>query len=82
MSSTAILATVDATGNDKIMVGFNRRFAPLLVGDAGAGSDDRPSRQTPGTWSTQDGLRRTAGIGTANSKALDSWAKGAISSTQ
>ena len=26
-----ILATVDATGNDKVMVGFNRRFAPLLV---------------------------------------------------
>jgi predicted dehydrogenase/threonine dehydrogenase-like Zn-dependent dehydrogenase len=26
-----ILATVDATGNDKLMVGFNRRFAPLLV---------------------------------------------------
>lgn len=26
-----IIATVDATGNDRIMVGFNRRFAPLLV---------------------------------------------------
>jgi predicted dehydrogenase/threonine dehydrogenase-like Zn-dependent dehydrogenase len=26
-----ILATVDATGNDRIMVGFNRRFAPLMV---------------------------------------------------
>jgi predicted dehydrogenase len=26
-----ILATVDATGNDRVMVGFNRRFAPLLV---------------------------------------------------
>jgi predicted dehydrogenase/threonine dehydrogenase-like Zn-dependent dehydrogenase len=26
-----ILVTVDATGNDKVMVGFNRRFAPLLV---------------------------------------------------
>jgi predicted dehydrogenase/threonine dehydrogenase-like Zn-dependent dehydrogenase len=26
-----ILATVDETGNDRIMVGFNRRFAPLLV---------------------------------------------------
>jgi predicted dehydrogenase/threonine dehydrogenase-like Zn-dependent dehydrogenase len=26
-----ILATVEATGNDRIMVGFNRRFAPLLV---------------------------------------------------
>jgi predicted dehydrogenase/threonine dehydrogenase-like Zn-dependent dehydrogenase len=26
-----ILATVDATGNDRLMVGFNRRFAPLLT---------------------------------------------------
>ena len=26
-----ILATVDETGNDKLMVGFNRRFSPLLV---------------------------------------------------
>ena len=26
-----ILDTVDATGNDRLMVGFNRRFAPLLA---------------------------------------------------
>ena len=26
-----IVAMVDATGNDKLMVGFNRRFAPILV---------------------------------------------------
>jgi predicted dehydrogenase/threonine dehydrogenase-like Zn-dependent dehydrogenase len=26
-----ILATVDATGNDRLMVGFNRRFAPMLT---------------------------------------------------
>jgi predicted dehydrogenase/NADPH:quinone reductase-like Zn-dependent oxidoreductase len=26
-----ILQTVDETGNDKLMVGFNRRFSPLLV---------------------------------------------------
>jgi predicted dehydrogenase/threonine dehydrogenase-like Zn-dependent dehydrogenase len=26
-----ILETVEATGNDRVMVGFNRRFAPLLV---------------------------------------------------
>jgi predicted dehydrogenase len=25
-----ILATVDATGNDRVMVGFNRRFSPML----------------------------------------------------
>jgi len=26
-----VLTTVDATGNDRILVGFNRRYAPLLV---------------------------------------------------
>lgn len=26
-----VIATVDDTGNDRLMVGFNRRFAPLLV---------------------------------------------------
>ncbi len=26
-----LLATVDATGNDRLMVGFNRRFAPMFV---------------------------------------------------
>ena len=26
-----VLATVEATGNDRLMVGFNRRFAPMLV---------------------------------------------------
>jgi predicted dehydrogenase len=26
-----VLATVDETGNDRLMVGFNRRFAPLFV---------------------------------------------------
>jgi predicted dehydrogenase/threonine dehydrogenase-like Zn-dependent dehydrogenase len=26
-----IATTIDATGNDRLMVGFNRRFAPLLV---------------------------------------------------
>lgn len=26
-----VLATVDATGNDRLMVGFNRRFSPLMV---------------------------------------------------
>jgi predicted dehydrogenase/threonine dehydrogenase-like Zn-dependent dehydrogenase len=27
----SILATVDATGNDRLMVGFNRRFSPMLT---------------------------------------------------
>jgi predicted dehydrogenase len=39
-----IVATVEATGNDRLMVGFNRRFAPLLTelktrfGDVGSTS--------------------------------------------
>jgi predicted dehydrogenase/threonine dehydrogenase-like Zn-dependent dehydrogenase len=42
-----ILAVVDATGNDRLMVGFNRRFAPLLTdlrsrfGHPGGGSTAR-----------------------------------------
>ena len=28
---TAVLDTVERTGNDRVMVGFNRRFAPLFV---------------------------------------------------
>ena len=28
---TAVLHTVEKTGNDRVMVGFNRRFAPFLV---------------------------------------------------
>ena len=31
-----LLATVDATGNDRLMVGFNRRFSPMFERDAGA----------------------------------------------
>ena len=27
----AVLATVDKTGNSRVMVGFNRRFAPLVT---------------------------------------------------
>ena len=37
-----IVATIEETGNDRLMVGFNRRFAPLLVAmkkSFGAGSD-------------------------------------------
>ena len=30
-SSTAVLDTVERTGNDRVMVGFNRRFAPLFT---------------------------------------------------
>ncbi|MFI7067711.1 bi-domain-containing oxidoreductase [Kribbella sp. NPDC050124] len=55
-----IVATVDATGNDRLMVGFNRRFAPLLTdlrerfGTPGGGSSLRylvnAGRLDPSSW--------------------------------
>ena len=42
-----IIKTIDKTGNDRLMVGFNRRFAPLLVQlkkDFGAGSGSSVTR--------------------------------------
>jgi predicted dehydrogenase/threonine dehydrogenase-like Zn-dependent dehydrogenase len=56
----AILAAVGDSGNDRLMVGFNRRFAPLLVdlkGDFGARGgpvqvryDVNAGRLEPGSW--------------------------------
>ncbi|MFG1622954.1 bi-domain-containing oxidoreductase [Kribbella sp. NPDC049227] len=55
-----IVATVDATGNDRLMVGFNRRFAPLLTdlrdrfGDPGGNYSLRylvnAGRLDPSSW--------------------------------
>ena len=39
-----ILDVVEKTGNDRLMVGFNRRFAPLLGAAAGSGSARRAAR--------------------------------------
>ena len=59
----AILAAVGDSGNDRLMVGFNRRFAPLLVdlkGDFGARSgpvqvryDVNAGRLEAGSWYAQ-----------------------------
>jgi predicted dehydrogenase/threonine dehydrogenase-like Zn-dependent dehydrogenase len=59
----AILAAVDDSGNDRLMVGFNRRFAPLLVelkGAFGARSgpvqvryDVNAGRLEAGSWYAQ-----------------------------
>jgi predicted dehydrogenase len=59
----AILAAVGDSGNDRLMVGFNRRFAPLLVdlkGDFGARRgpmqvryDVNAGRLEAGSWYTQ-----------------------------
>ena len=55
-----IVATVDATGNDRLMVGFNRRFSPLLTdlrdrfGDPGGNYSLRylvnAGRLDPSSW--------------------------------
>ena len=44
-----VLDTVDATGNDRILVGFNRRYAPLLV-EMRARFGNSRSRRTHATW--------------------------------
>ena len=59
----AILAAIGDSGNDRLMVGFNRRFAPLLValkGDFGARSgpvqvryDVNAGRLESGSWYAQ-----------------------------
>jgi predicted dehydrogenase/threonine dehydrogenase-like Zn-dependent dehydrogenase len=56
----AILAAISASGNDRLMVGFNRRFAPLLVDlKAAVGTRSGPvqvrydvnaGRLEPGSW--------------------------------
>jgi predicted dehydrogenase/threonine dehydrogenase-like Zn-dependent dehydrogenase len=70
-----IVATVDATGNNRLMVGFNRRFAPLLTdlrtrfGDPGGASSLRylvnAGRLDPSSWYLDQGKEgsRFAGEG-------------------
>ncbi len=56
-----IAETIEKTGNDRLMVGFNRRFAPLLTAmrkDFGAAAR---YRRRPATWSTRARWPRTAG---------------------
>jgi predicted dehydrogenase/threonine dehydrogenase-like Zn-dependent dehydrogenase len=60
-----IVDTIDKTGNDRLMVGFNRRFAPLLVQmkkDFGAGSASSVTRYlinagplAAGSWYLNEG---------------------------
>ncbi len=70
-----IVATVEATGNDRLMVGFNRRFAPLLTdlkarfGDPGGNYSLRylvnAGRLDPSSWYLDQGKEgsRFAGEG-------------------
>jgi predicted dehydrogenase/threonine dehydrogenase-like Zn-dependent dehydrogenase len=68
-----VIDTVAETGNDRLMVGFNRRFAPLLVqmrnqfGPAGQGSASRylvnAGRLDADSWYRNDGLEGSRFIG-------------------
>ena len=68
-----VIDTVAETGNDRLMVGFNRRFAPLLVqmrnqfGPAGPGSASRylvnAGRLDADSWYRNDGLEGSRFIG-------------------
>jgi predicted dehydrogenase/threonine dehydrogenase-like Zn-dependent dehydrogenase len=67
-----ILATVAETGNDRIMVGFNRRFAPLLTdlrGRFGASSGGvarylvNAGRLASGSWYHNETLEGTRFVG-------------------
>jgi predicted dehydrogenase/threonine dehydrogenase-like Zn-dependent dehydrogenase len=68
-----VIDTVAETGNDRLMVGFNRRFAPLLVqmrnqfGPAGAGSATRylvnAGQLDADSWYRNDDLEGSRFIG-------------------
>ncbi len=68
-----ILVTVDETGNDRVMVGFNRRFAPLLVElRARFGRSPEPTnvrylvsagRLAPDSWYGDSGLEGSRFVG-------------------
>ena len=76
-----ILDVVERTGNDRIMVGFNRRFAPLLVGMRERfGTAGTPV--SAGTWSTPAGWRPAAGTSTSSSRGRGSSVRAATSSTR
>jgi predicted dehydrogenase len=68
-----ILDVVERTGNDRIMVGFNRRFAPLLVGmRTRFGTTGTPvsarylvnaGRMAPGSWYLDEQLEGSRFLG-------------------
>lgn len=68
-----ILDVVERTGNDRVMVGFNRRFAPLLVGMrerfGAAGSPQsvrylvNAGRMAPGSWYLDEQLEGSRFLG-------------------
>ena len=68
-----VLEVVERTGNDRVMVGFNRRFAPLLVGMRDAfGSGTSPvslrylvnaGRMAAGSWYLDEQLEGSRWLG-------------------
>ena len=63
------MATVDETGNDRLMVGFNRRFAPLLDRPRAASARPAATRRSlpgqrgparPGSWYLNEELEGVA----------------------
>ena len=79
---TAVLDTVERTGNDRVMVGFNRRFAPLFTDlQARFGPTQRPGVGSlfDQRWSLGS---RAAGISTRNWRDRGSPVKAVISSTR
>ena len=75
-----VLAVVERTGNDRLMVGFNRRFAPLFTAPPAIRPGSRPDeRALPGQ--RRDGWTHRAGISTRASRVLDSSARAGTSST-
>ena len=61
-----ILATVERTGNSRLMVGFNRRFAPLFTDLRERFG--RSSRWPRGTWSTPAAWTPAAGTSTRSAR--------------
>lgn len=55
-----VLAAVEESGNDRLQVGFNRRFAPLLL-QAEQRFGPAPGRRACATWSTRAASTRAAG---------------------
>ena len=75
-----ITEVIAKTGNDKLMVGFNRRFAPMLAKMKAEFGPASPAR-SPATWSTRARSARTAGTATrargrgSPAKAVTSWTR-------
>ena len=77
-----VVEAIATTGNDRLMVGFNRRFAPLLDADERPVRAARRRARSRATWSTRGRWPPTAGTATTRWKARGSSARAATSSTR